>query len=240
MLRLFPRPTVVFPEIQNESCAKCSKTVYPVERLSFLDKIWHKSCFSCTECEIVLTTKNAKGFEKNPYCSTHYPKLKPTVTPDDPKVAAARKAQNTISNVNYKSISKTPGPAGHNPTSHGDFSSKQDSKDQSSLSNVGRGESRERSGSIPADKDTGSRDNTSQFKPPKRSTSLNQEESDDTKANPKYVCISSYESTKDDELTVTENDIIFVERVFDDGWASAQIMKTGKIGLIPFNVLEKA
>ncbi|KAF1742312.1 hypothetical protein MXB_4078, partial [Myxobolus squamalis] len=118
--------------MQIESCAKCSKTVYP---------IWHKSCFACTECEIVLTTKNAKGFEKNPY-----------VTSDDPRVAAARKAQNTVSNVNYKSISKTPSGASHNPTLHGDFSSKQDSKDQSPLSNTRHEEFQERSGSISADK----------------------------------------------------------------------------------------
>ena len=31
----------------NKKCAKCEKTVYPVEELKCLEKIWHKTCFKC-------------------------------------------------------------------------------------------------------------------------------------------------------------------------------------------------
>ena len=51
-----------------KKCAKCNKTVYPVEEVKCLDKLWHKSCFKCQECNMTLNMKNYKGFDKLPYC----------------------------------------------------------------------------------------------------------------------------------------------------------------------------
>ena len=51
-------------------CAKCDRMVYPIEELKCLDKLWHKNCFKCTICNMLLNMKNYKGFEKQPYCAT--------------------------------------------------------------------------------------------------------------------------------------------------------------------------
>jgi hypothetical protein len=51
-----------------KKCAKCEKTVYPTEELKCLEKVWHKACFKCQECNMTLSMRNYKGFDKLPYC----------------------------------------------------------------------------------------------------------------------------------------------------------------------------
>lgn len=36
--------------------------------LSLSLQSWHKTCFKCTECAMVLNMKTYKGFNKFPYC----------------------------------------------------------------------------------------------------------------------------------------------------------------------------
>nr|AEY80360.1 unclassified LIM protein ML200239a [Mnemiopsis leidyi] len=55
----------------NAPCARCQKTVYPVEKLSVLDKVWHKGCFKCETCALTLTLKTYKGYNKSPYCNVY-------------------------------------------------------------------------------------------------------------------------------------------------------------------------
>ena len=69
----------------SKKCAKCEKTVYPVEELKCLEKIWHKACFKCQVCGMTLNMKNYKGFDKLPYCNAHVPKAKATVVADTPE-----------------------------------------------------------------------------------------------------------------------------------------------------------
>ena len=54
--------------MDSKKCAACGKTVYPVEEIRCLDKIWHKACFKCQVCNMTLNMKNYKGFDKLPYC----------------------------------------------------------------------------------------------------------------------------------------------------------------------------
>ena len=74
----------------NPPCARCNKPVYPVEKMTCLDKVglhehctirvspqprllhqtWHKACFSCESCGLKLTMKTYKGYNKLPYCTT--------------------------------------------------------------------------------------------------------------------------------------------------------------------------
>ncbi|CAD5222096.1 unnamed protein product [Bursaphelenchus xylophilus] len=78
-----------------QKCAReeCGKTVYPMEELKCLDKIWHKGCFKCTSCGMTLNMKNYKGYNKMPYCDPHYPKTVATSVVDTPDMQ--RVAQNT-------------------------------------------------------------------------------------------------------------------------------------------------
>ncbi|XP_063423103.1 LIM zinc-binding domain-containing Nebulette-like isoform X9 [Mytilus trossulus] len=87
----------------NPPCAKCTKIVYPTEKLNCLDKIWHKGCFKCQSCNMTLNMKNYKGYNKFPYCNAHYPTSKPTQvadTPENRRIADNTKIQ---SNVQYHS-----------------------------------------------------------------------------------------------------------------------------------------
>lgn len=77
----------------SKICSKCEKSVYPLEELKCLDKIWHKLCFKCSECGMLLNMKNYKGYNKQPYCVAHYPKTKATAVAETPELA--RVAQNT-------------------------------------------------------------------------------------------------------------------------------------------------
>uniref|UniRef100_A0A3Q4GS05 LIM zinc-binding domain-containing protein n=1 Tax=Neolamprologus brichardi TaxID=32507 RepID=A0A3Q4GS05_NEOBR len=53
----------------NPPCARCGKIVYPTEKVSCLDKNWHKGCFHCEVCKMTLNMKNYKGYDKKPYCN---------------------------------------------------------------------------------------------------------------------------------------------------------------------------
>ncbi|KAF8360061.1 hypothetical protein PRIPAC_95056, partial [Pristionchus pacificus] len=76
-------------------CAReeCGKTVYQLEELKCLDKVWHKLCFKCTVCGMALNMKTYKGYNKMPYCEPHYPKTVPSMVTDTPEMR--RLAENT-------------------------------------------------------------------------------------------------------------------------------------------------
>ena len=84
-----------------KKCARCDKQVYPVEEWKCLDKTWHKMCFKCTVCGMVLNMKNYKGFEKQPYCATHYPQQKHTAVADNPEIQRIKENTKLQSNAKY-------------------------------------------------------------------------------------------------------------------------------------------
>ena len=86
----------------NPPCAKCSKTVYPTEKLNCLDKVWHKGCFKCESCGMTLNMKNYKGYKKIPYCSAHYPTTKFTAVADTPENMRIKKNTTNQSGVVYQ------------------------------------------------------------------------------------------------------------------------------------------
>jgi len=84
-------------------CAReeCQKTVYPLEELKCLDKVWHKQCFKCTQCGMTLSMKTYKGYEKKPYCDSHYPKTVPTAVIDTPEMRRVADITKLQSQVQY-------------------------------------------------------------------------------------------------------------------------------------------
>ena len=38
----------------GDKCPRCQKTVYPAEKLSACSAAWHKGCFKCKTCKIIL------------------------------------------------------------------------------------------------------------------------------------------------------------------------------------------
>uniref|UniRef100_A0A3P9HHR0 LIM zinc-binding domain-containing protein n=1 Tax=Oryzias latipes TaxID=8090 RepID=A0A3P9HHR0_ORYLA len=83
----------------NPQCARCGKIVYPTEKVSCLDKNWHKGCFHCEVCKMTLNMKNYKGYDKKPYCNAHYPKTSFTIVADTPENLRLRQQSELQSQV---------------------------------------------------------------------------------------------------------------------------------------------
>uniref|UniRef100_A0AAR2JZB6 LIM and SH3 domain protein 1 n=1 Tax=Pygocentrus nattereri TaxID=42514 RepID=A0AAR2JZB6_PYGNA len=58
--------------IQN--CARCGFVVYPAEKINLIGQNWHKACFHCEVCKMVLTANNFVSHQKRPYCQVHNPR----------------------------------------------------------------------------------------------------------------------------------------------------------------------
>ncbi|XP_059391514.1 LIM zinc-binding domain-containing Nebulette-like [Carassius carassius] len=86
----------------NPVCARCGKTVYPTEKISCLDKNWHKGCFHCEMCKMTLNMNNYKGYDKKPYCNAHYPKTSFTIVTDTPENLRLKQQSELQSQVRYK------------------------------------------------------------------------------------------------------------------------------------------
>jgi len=63
----------------GDKCNTCSKTVYATERIVVEDKedkkIFHKACFKCTHCSVVLTLGNYAGLAGQFFCKPHFKQL---------------------------------------------------------------------------------------------------------------------------------------------------------------------
>ncbi|XP_056627336.1 nebulin-related-anchoring protein [Triplophysa dalaica] len=57
-----------------QKCARCGFVVYPAEKINLIGQNWHKACFHCEVCKMVLTANNYVSFEKRPFCQVHNPK----------------------------------------------------------------------------------------------------------------------------------------------------------------------
>ncbi|XP_061661238.1 LIM zinc-binding domain-containing Nebulette-like [Syngnathoides biaculeatus] len=86
----------------NPQCARCGKIVYPTEKVSCLDKNWHKGCFHCEVCKMTLNMNNYKGYDKKPYCNAHYPKTSFTTVADTPENLRLKRQSRLQSQVKYK------------------------------------------------------------------------------------------------------------------------------------------
>ncbi|XP_019502114.1 PREDICTED: nebulin-related-anchoring protein [Hipposideros armiger] len=51
-----------------QACSRCGYGVYPAEKISCLDQIWHKACFHCEVCKMMLSVNNFVSHQKKPYC----------------------------------------------------------------------------------------------------------------------------------------------------------------------------
>jgi len=68
--------------MSGKPCAKCGKTAYPLESLKSGDDTYHKLCFKCSGCGIVLNLKTFKKHSGDVWCSTCTPKEKHTQVAD--------------------------------------------------------------------------------------------------------------------------------------------------------------
>ncbi|KAF7705378.1 nebulin-related-anchoring protein [Silurus meridionalis] len=87
--------------IQN--CARCGFVVYPAEKLNLIGQNWHKSCFHCEVCKMVLTANNYISHQKRPYCHVHNPKNNTfTSVYETPININAKKQAQAVSEIKYR------------------------------------------------------------------------------------------------------------------------------------------
>jgi len=59
----------------TDVCVLCSKTVYPVEKLTADNKILHKACLKCGHCKKTLSLGNYASLNGTFYCKPHFKQL---------------------------------------------------------------------------------------------------------------------------------------------------------------------
>nr|XP_013797182.1 PREDICTED: nebulin-related-anchoring protein [Apteryx mantelli mantelli] len=86
-----------------QPCARCGYGVYPAEKINCIDQIWHKACFHCEICKMMLTVNNFISHEKKPYCHAHNPKNNTfTSVFETPVNINAKKQSEVVSEIKYR------------------------------------------------------------------------------------------------------------------------------------------
>ncbi|NWH22809.1 NRAP protein, partial [Grus americana] len=86
-----------------QPCARCGYGVYPAEKINCIDQTWHKACFHCEVCKMMLTVNNFVSHEKKPYCQAHNPKNNAfTSVFETPININAKKLSEVVSEIKYR------------------------------------------------------------------------------------------------------------------------------------------
>uniref|UniRef100_A0A8C4QGW4 LIM and SH3 domain protein 1 n=1 Tax=Eptatretus burgeri TaxID=7764 RepID=A0A8C4QGW4_EPTBU len=206
----------------NPLCARCNKPTYPMEKLSCLDSVWHKSCFSCEVCNLKLNLKNYKGFSKKPYCNSHYPKQSFTTVADTPENIRLREQSKLQSQIKY----------------HEDFEKSKKklgglSLDDPSMGSM-QGSHQPRHGAgYGKVQDSGYYKGEQQHNIP--TSPVRQQAS-----TPKNVfqALYDYDAADRDEVSFRVGDLIMEATAIDQGWMYGTVQRTMQTGMLPANYVE--
>ncbi|XP_061413675.1 LIM and SH3 domain protein 1-like [Lethenteron reissneri] len=248
----------------NPPCARCDKIVYPTEKVSCLDKVWHKACFHCEVCKMTLQMKNYKGYDKKPYCSAHYPKQTFTTVADTPENLRLKQQSELQSQVKYKEdFEKSRGKA---------FSLVPDTpelrrmkKAQEQISNV----KYQDAGVVPVgaaapDRPAGGRaipGGRHAGYPQLGKAAVGGGQARQTSAAPQqgtlppmtaphplhhrpsvdgtFRALYDYVAADEDELSFAEGELFCNVQRIDDGWLYGTVARTGATGMLPANYVER-
>ncbi|XP_013769872.1 nebulin-related-anchoring protein isoform X2 [Pundamilia nyererei] len=89
-----------------QSCARCGFVVYPAEKINCIDQNWHKACFHCDVCKMVLTPNNFVSHKKRPYCSVHNPRNNTFTSVYETPINIKAKKQSKASSEGFQSQSE--------------------------------------------------------------------------------------------------------------------------------------
>uniref|UniRef100_H2YHK1 SH3 domain-containing protein n=1 Tax=Ciona savignyi TaxID=51511 RepID=H2YHK1_CIOSA len=237
----------------NPPCARCKKTVYPTEKLNCLDKMWHKSCFTCETCNLKLTMKTYKGYNKLPYCNTHYPTTKFTAVSDTPENKRLAQQQKNQSELQYRkdkvealkgftqvadTVSNRTATQAARLASNIDY--------QTAPHEVGR------HGEVLPENIVNRRQvpgPTHVYAPPKApqehisiqnpQVSAPALSKSPTLKGDKYKALFDYLAADADEVSFKEGDIVVDVTIIDDGWMEGRVVRTGAYGMMPSNYVEQ-
>jgi len=228
----------------NPKCHRCQKTVFPVEKLSCLDKAWHKGCFNCETCRMTLSMKTYKGYQKLPYCNTHYPTTQFTAVADTPENLRLKKNTTNISNVVYhRDFEKEKGKF---TAVADDPETLRNKKTQQQASDLAYAKKTQPNIPLYDPPSASSRDPAPVPAPIQAPVPPEPEEARSPPAvpsqesGPKYIAIYDYTAADDDEVSFIEGDVIVNGEHIDDGWMTGTVSRTGETGMLPSNYVEQA
>lgn len=251
----------------SKKCARCDKTVYPIEELKCLDKIWHKQCFKCQVCNMTLNMRNYKGFNKDPYCEAHIPKAKATTVAETPELKRIAENTKIQSNVMYHAeFEKTKGKLTQvaddpetlrikqnsriisNVAYHGDLQKKAAMEQKRTMASE-NGDARtvtspqgRRIGSI-ADLDPVN-DFYGSLSADYNHPANNHQPPPPSNSRPTsgrvYRAMYDYEAQDRDEVSFLDGDLIVNCTPIDEGWMTGVVQRTGQTGMLPANYVEPA
>jgi len=235
----------------NPKCHRCTKSVYPVEKLNCLDKIWHKGCFNCETCKMTLSMKTYKGYGKLPYCNTHCPTGKATTVAETPESLRLKKNTQNQSGVTYtKDFVKEKGKVIAVADSVAAQTAQKAQNNASQLAYQGvtvgiRRESESVQPRLPSSSapppSQQQQEYQQQYQPPPPAQEYEPPAPAPAPApasGPKYVAIYDYTAADDDEVSFIEGDIITDGEIIDDGWMTGKVQRTGQTGMLPSNYVE--
>ncbi|CAL1274240.1 unnamed protein product [Larinioides sclopetarius] len=233
-------------------CSRCEKTVYPLEELKCLDKLWHKQCFKCQECGMTLNMKTYKGYNKQPYCNAHCPQAKHTAVADTPEIR--RLAENTKlqSNVKYhEDFEKAKGKFTQVADDPETLRIRNTSKIISNVSYHGeleRKKQMEQKRHLVLDKngvavpvngggEISRSPEPNEYIPP-------QQAQEPVPSIPKatghtFKAMYDYVAQDSDEVSFLDGDLIINCNPIDDGWMTGTVQRTGQTGMLPANYVER-
>ncbi|RVE59959.1 hypothetical protein OJAV_G00192980 [Oryzias javanicus] len=228
----------------NPPCGRCSKPVYPTEKINCLDKFWHKCCFSCEVCKMALSMKNYKGFEKKPYCTDqlesqntvrHYPKTSFTIVTDTPENLRLKQQSQLNSQALYKEdFEKNKGKGFSVVADTPEMQRLKKTQDQ--ISNIKYHEEFEKSKSRSDAPPPENRKDLEEQQNPQRFGQPSAEMQPAARAPPGggrcYQALYSYTAAEADEVSLQKGDLILDAEPIDEG---SHKPRTGQRGMLPLN-----
>ncbi|XGW17933.1 hypothetical protein V3C99_002494 [Haemonchus contortus] len=214
-----------------KKCAReeCGKTVYPIEELKCLDKVWHKGCFKCTVCGMTLNMKNYKGYDKMPYCEPHYPKTVASVVMDTPEMRRVAENTKNQSQVQYHAAyEKTKGTKIEVADDPEMERHRKNMQAQSQIAYTGELDKRKK---------------MEEVRPtfvPAEASEKNAAKSLSPGGNAGFAvkAIYDYTAADKDEVSFLEGDIIVNCEKVDDGWMTGTVQRTLQWGMLPANYVQ--
>uniref|UniRef100_A0A3B5Q5L6 Nebulette n=1 Tax=Xiphophorus maculatus TaxID=8083 RepID=A0A3B5Q5L6_XIPMA len=227
----------------NPPCARCGKIVYPTEKVSCLDKNWHKGCFHCEVCKMTLNMKNYKGYDKKPYCNAHYPKTSFTIVTDTPENLRLRQQSELQSQVKYKKdFEESKGRGVSMMTDTPEMQRLRRTQEQISNAKYHEDFERTRGRGFTPGLDDPSMERY------QRANQMMGEAAYAKGIHPQavvsvplqrvYRALYDYAAQDHDEVSFRDGDVIVNAQPIDEGWMYGTVQRTGKSGMLPANYVE--
>eukprot|EP00049_Salpingoeca_infusionum_P017312 m.352516 g.352516 ORF g.352516 m.352516 type:complete len:395 (+) comp16544_c0_seq1:389-1573(+) len=222
-------------------CARCEKSVYVTEQLKCLDKLWHKACFRCKECNTLLNMKTYSGWEGEPYCKTHYPTGKATQVADTPETLRLKKQSERQSVVQYHK---------QHEASKGEYIGGMDRTTQNAMDSQKKASSTSYKAPaaaptpVPVAAPVAAAPVPEPVAQPVAEPEPTPEPVPEPEPTPapagdgkRYVAQYDYEATDADEVSFKEGDIIINVAPVSEGWVNGTVESTGANGQLPDNYI---